>query len=52
VNENVTLRFSVSPTPSVTGEPALVKKPEIMSALVVFQAKRAEPGATVVAVLL
>ena len=52
VNENVRLTVSVSPTPRVTGDPGLVKKAEIMSALVVFQVNRAEPGATVTAVLL
>src|SRR5262249_40753234 len=34
------------------GEPAVVKKPESRSALVVFQVKRVEPGATVATVLL
>src|SRR5437016_2776326 len=48
----VRLTVSESPTPRVTGAPAFVKNAEIMSALVVAQAKRAEPGATVTTVLL
>ncbi len=48
----VRLRASESPTPRITGEPAFVKNAEIMSALVVAQANRTEPGATVTVVLL
>src|SRR6266704_4733500 len=52
VKAKVRLRVSESPTPRVTGEPAFVKNAEIMSALVVAQVKRADPGATVTVVLL
>src|SRR6266700_3752688 len=52
VKAKVRLRVSESPTPRVTGEPAFVKNAEIISALVVAQVNRAEPGATATTVLL
>src|SRR5262249_23342227 len=44
-------RGRVAPAPSGTGDPAIVKYPAIMSAEVVAQVNRAEPGAIVTEVL-